>query len=85
MIKNYKKKGIATRAIHEGQKPDDATGAIMVPIYATSTYVQKSPGVHKGFEYSRTQNPTRTAYEKFLVTNNLSGPQFEQELRKAEH
>ena len=67
MLKNSKKKGIATRAIHAGQKPEETTGAIMVPIYATSTYVQKSPGEHKGFEYSRTQNPTRTAYEKCVA------------------
>jgi len=53
-----------TRAIHAGQEPDPATGAIMTPIYATSTYVQQSPGVHKGFEYSRSQNPTRFAYER---------------------
>src|SRR3982751_2156983 len=52
-----------TRAIHAGQEPDPSTGAIMTPIYATSTYVQQSPGVHKGFEYSRSQNPTRFAYE----------------------
>jgi cystathionine gamma-lyase len=52
-----------TLAIHAGQEPDPATGAIMTPIYATSTYVQQSPGVHKGFEYSRSQNPTRFAYE----------------------
>ncbi len=67
MLKNSKKKGIATRAIHAGQKPEETTGAIMVPIYATSTYVQKSPGEHKGYEYSRTQNPTRTAYEKCVA------------------
>jgi cystathionine gamma-lyase len=52
-----------TNAIHAGQQPDPSTGAIMTPIYATSTYVQESPGVHKGFEYSRSQNPTRFAYE----------------------
>jgi cystathionine gamma-lyase len=52
-----------TKAIHAGQQPDPATGAIMTPIYATSTYVQESPGIHKGFEYSRSQNPTRFAYE----------------------
>ena len=52
-----------TRAIHAGQTPDPSTGAIMTPIYATSTYVQESPGVHKGYEYSRSQNPTRSAYE----------------------
>ena len=55
--------GFATRAIHAGQEPDPATGAIMTPIYATSTYVQESPGVHKGYEYSRSQNPTRMAFE----------------------
>jgi cystathionine gamma-lyase len=55
--------GLGTRAIHAGQSPDPSTGAIMTPIYATSTYVQEAPGRHKGFEYSRTQNPTRMAYE----------------------
>jgi len=53
----------ATRAIHGGQHPDPLTGAVMPPIYATSTYAQESPGVHKGFEYSRSQNPTRFAFE----------------------
>ena len=57
----------ATRTIHAGQSPDPHTGAIMQPIYATSTYVQGSPGVHKGFEYSRTQNPTRMAYERCVA------------------
>ena len=57
----------ATRAIHAGQSPDPTTGAIMQPIYATSTYVQESPGVHKGYEYSRTQNPTRMAYERCIA------------------
>src|SRR5919199_962931 len=61
-----------TLAIHAGQEPDPATGAIMMPIYATSTYVQASPGVHKGYEYSRTQNPTRMAYER-CVANLESG------------
>jgi cystathionine gamma-lyase len=56
-----------TRAIHAGQEPDPATGAIMTPIYATSTYVQRSPGEHRGFEYSRTQNPTRLAYENCVA------------------
>lgn len=56
-----------TRAIHAGQTPDPSTGAIMTPIYATSTYVQQSPGVHKGFEYSRSQNPTRFAYERCVA------------------
>jgi cystathionine gamma-lyase len=58
-----KRLGLGTRAIHAGQSPDPTTGAIMTPIYATSTYVQASPGKHKGYEYSRTQNPTRAAYE----------------------
>lgn len=59
--------GFATRAIHAGQSPDPTTGAIMTPIYATSTYVQESPGVHKGFEYSRSQNPTRFALEACIA------------------
>ncbi|WP_425601525.1 trans-sulfuration enzyme family protein [Dyella humicola] len=59
--------GLGTRAIHAGQHPDPATGAIMTPIYATSTYVQTSPGVHKGYEYSRSQNPTRMAYERCVA------------------
>ncbi|MCG8596541.1 MAG: cystathionine gamma-synthase [Kiloniellales bacterium] len=59
--------GFATRTIHAGQAPDPTTGAIMPPIYATSTYVQESPGRHKGYEYSRTQNPTRMAYERCLA------------------
>ena len=59
--------GFATRSIHAGQSPDPSTGAIMTPIYATSTYVQASPGVHKGYEYSRSQNPTRMAYERCLA------------------
>jgi cystathionine gamma-lyase len=57
------RQGFATRAIHAGQEPDPATGAIMTPIYATSTYVQTSPGVHKGYDYARTANPTRSALE----------------------
>jgi cystathionine gamma-lyase len=54
----------ATRAIHGGQSPDPLTGAVMPPIYATSTYAQESPGVHKGYEYSRSANPTRQAFER---------------------
>lgn len=57
----------ATKAIHAGQEPDPATGAIMTPIYQTSTYVQAGPGDHKGYEYARTQNPTRTALEANLA------------------
>src|SRR5437763_11488763 len=56
-----------TKAIHAGQEPDPATGAIMTPIYQTSTYVQEAPGKHKGFEYARTQNPTRLALEKNIA------------------
>lgn len=56
-----------TRAIHAGQQPDPTTGAVMTPIYTTSTYKQSAPGVHQGFEYSRTQNPTRFAYERCLA------------------
>ncbi len=59
--------GLGTRAIHAGQSPDPSTGAIMTPIYATSTYVQESPGKHKGYEYSRTQNPTRMAFERCVA------------------
>src|SRR5215475_6520384 len=66
-MKKERKHGLGTRAIHAGQSPDPSTGAIMVPIYATSTYVQASPGVHKGYEYSRTQNPTRMAYERCVA------------------
>ena len=67
MSNDDKKRAFATRAIHAGQEPDPTTGAIMPPIYATSTYVQESPGVHKGYEYSRTQNPTRMAYERCIA------------------
>src|SRR5690606_32945215 len=56
--------GMGTKAIHAGQAPDPSTGAVMPPIYATSTYAQSSPGVHQGFEYSRTHNPTRYAWER---------------------
>ena len=62
-----KQKGFATRAIHAGQEPDPTTGAVMTPIYATSTYVQESPGKHKGFDYARSINPTRLAYEKCIA------------------
>ncbi len=58
---------LATLAIHAGQEPDPSTGAVMTPIYATSTYVQSSPGVHQGFEYSRSHNPTRFAYERCVA------------------
>jgi len=63
-----KQLALGTRAIHGGQSPDPTTGAVMTPIYATSTYVQSSPGVHQGFEYSRSQNPTRFAYERCVAS-----------------
>ncbi len=59
--------GFATRAIHAGQPPDPSTGAVTTPIYQTSTYVQQSPGVHKGFDYARSINPTRLAYERCVA------------------
>lgn len=60
--------GFETRAIHAGQEPDPTTGAIMTPVYLTSTYVQASPGQHKGYEYSRSHNPTRHAYEECMAS-----------------
>ena len=57
----------ATRCIHAGQSPDPTTGAVMMPIYATSTYAQESPGVHKGYDYARSQNPTRMAFERCIA------------------
>lgn len=62
------KQDFETRAIHEGQDPDPSTGAIMTPIYATSTYVQERPGVHKGYDYSRSGNPTRKALEDCIAS-----------------
>ena len=59
--------GFATRAIHAGQRPDPTTGAIMTPVYQTSTYVQQALGKHLGFEYARTRNPTRDALEQNLA------------------
>jgi len=66
--------GFATRAIHAGQNPDPATGATIVPIYQTSTYTQQAPGQHKGYEYSRTANPTRTALEECVAS--LEGARY---------
>jgi len=68
----------ATRAIHAGQQPDATTGAIMTPIYASSTYVQKSPGEHQGYDYSRTRNPTRDALEACVASleNGFAGFAF---------
>src|SRR6476659_10662508 len=67
MAKN-KQPGFATRAIHAGQEPDPETGAIAVPIYATSTYVQEELGKNKGYEYARVSNPTRTRLEENLAS-----------------
>jgi cystathionine gamma-lyase len=69
-----KKLGFATRAVHAGQEPDPVTGAVMTPVYYTSTYAQSAPGVHKGFEYSRTHNLTRFALEANLAS--LEGGTF---------
>ena len=65
--KNTDGLGFDTRVIHAGQSPDPTTGAIMPPIYATSTYVQSSPGVHKGYDYGRSHNPTRFAFERCVA------------------
>ncbi|MFL6601234.1 MAG: trans-sulfuration enzyme family protein [Steroidobacteraceae bacterium] len=70
-MKQDRDQHFATRVIHGGQQPDPLTGAVMPPIYATSTYVQSSPGVHKGYEYSRTANPTRDALQAAMA--NLEG------------
>lgn len=67
MPRRSNRRDFATRAIHAGQTPDPTTGAVMTPIYATSTYVQTSPGVHQGYEYSRTHNPTRAAFEACMA------------------
>jgi cystathionine gamma-lyase len=68
--------GFGTRAIHAGQAPDPSTGAIMQPIYATSTYVQQSPGVHKGLDYGRSHNPTRWAFERCVADLEGGGRGF---------
>jgi cystathionine beta-lyase/cystathionine gamma-synthase len=67
MSDSYRDYGFATRAIHAGQEPDPATGAVIVPIYQTSTFAQEAVGVHKGYEYARSGNPTRTALETALA------------------
>jgi cystathionine gamma-lyase len=69
-----KKQGFGTLAIHAGQEPEATTGAVMVPIFQTSTFAQKSPGVHQGYEYARTDNPTRTAYQDCVAA--LEGGKF---------
>src|SRR4051794_10224221 len=66
--------GFATKAIHEGNEPDPTTGAVTVPIYQTSTYAQEGLGRHKGYEYARTQNPTRSAVERNIAA--LEGARF---------
>ena len=63
-MKDTKNLGFGTKAIHAGLEPDPSTGAIMTPIYQTSTYTQESPGNHKGYAYARGKNPTRSALEK---------------------
>ena len=68
--------GFSTRAIHAGQHPDPTTGAVMTPIYATSTYAQESPGVHKGFVYARGHNPTRFAFEQCVADLESGGAGF---------
>ncbi|HJM59653.1 MAG TPA: cystathionine gamma-synthase [SAR86 cluster bacterium] len=74
MVDKKNKQGFDTRAIHAGQEPDPTTGAIMMPIYTSSTYVQESPGVHKGYDYSRSINPTRKALEVCIA--DLEGSSF---------
>jgi cystathionine gamma-lyase len=65
---DWTQSGFGTRAIHAGQEPDPITGAVMVPIYQTSTFAQSSPGKHTGYEYARTDNPTRTAYQECIAS-----------------
>ncbi len=67
METDFSKKGFGTRCIHAGQSPDPSTGSVMTPIYQTSTYIQKSPGQHQGYDYSRADNPTRKAYEDCIA------------------
>ncbi len=67
MASKKNSRGFSTRAIHAGQRPDPTTGAVMTPIYATSTYAQESPGVNKGYEYARGKNPTREAFEACIA------------------
>ncbi|NDF15317.1 cystathionine gamma-synthase [bacterium] len=68
MSHSKKRQGFGTKAIHAGQDPDSRTGAVMVPIYQTSTFAQSSPGKHTGYEYARTDNPTRTAYQECVAS-----------------
>src|SRR6476620_463289 len=73
-MKDYNNFHLDTRLIHAGQEPDPTTGAIMTPIYQTSTYTQASPGSHKGYAYARGKNPTRSALEKCLA--ELEGAKY---------
>jgi O-acetylhomoserine/O-acetylserine sulfhydrylase-like pyridoxal-dependent enzyme len=66
-MSNVENQGFGTKAVHAGVSPDPVSGAIMTPIYQTSTYVQEAPGKHKGYEYARTQNPTRDALQASLA------------------
>jgi cystathionine gamma-lyase len=75
-MNDTKKRNIATRVIHGGQSPDPATGAVMPPIYATSTFAQESPGVHKGLDYGRSHNPTRWALERCVADIESGGAAF---------
>src|SRR6202051_5052698 len=77
-MKKEKQFGFATKAIHSGQEPDPLTGAVTVPIYPTSTYVQQGIGEHKGYEYSRVSNPTRTRLEQNLAAleGGVAAPVF---------
>ena len=74
--KNASRPGFGTRVIHAGQSPDPSTGAVMPPIYANSTYVQESPGVHKGLDYGRSHNPTRWALERCVADLESGGAAF---------
>jgi cystathionine gamma-lyase len=76
MTDDQAKRHLATRVIHGGQSPDPATGAVMPPIYATSTFAQESPGVHKGLDYGRSHNPTRWALERCVADIESGGAAF---------
>src|SRR5579872_5640353 len=78
MTKQRNRLAFSTRAIHAGQQHDPTTGAVSVPIYATSTYAQESPGVHKGYDYARSRNPTRGALERCIadLENGTAGFAF---------
>ncbi|HXC43285.1 MAG TPA: PLP-dependent transferase, partial [Candidatus Dormibacteraeota bacterium] len=77
-MKKNKQHGFATRAIHDGQEPDPLTGAVTVPLYPTSTYVQQGIGDNKGYEYSRVSNPTRDRLEQNLASleGGVAAPVF---------